>query len=71
MNSWKLNGIAGNLSRRAIIEGLGVPFTQIYKKVKSIDNHGVITSDDGRQYKLQLVEIIQTKENDIFSNKSD
>lgn len=57
MNSWKLNGIAGHLTRRAIIEKLSITFTEIYKTVKSIDNNGIIETKDGKKYKLELKEI--------------
>lgn len=57
MNSWKLNGIAGHLTRQAIIKKLNINFTQIYKTIKSIDNNGVIETHDGKKYKLELIEI--------------
>ncbi|MGL6105202.1 hypothetical protein [Romboutsia sp.] len=54
MNSYKLNGIAGHLTRRIIIESLNIVPTELYKTVKSIDNNGVITTHDGRMFKLKL-----------------
>jgi|LakMenEpi03Aug12_release.lakeMendotaPanAssembly.Ray.scaffolds.fasta_scaffold191330_5 hypothetical protein len=57
MNSWKLNGIAGHLTRKAIISKLNITFTQIYKTVKSIDNNGIIETYDGKKYVLELKEI--------------
>jgi predicted transcriptional regulator len=57
MNSWKLNGMVGHLARTAINEGLNIEKTQIYKKVKSVDNHGIITTHEGKKYKLVLKEI--------------
>lgn len=54
MNSWKLNGIAGHLTRQIIIESLNIVPTQLYKIVKSIDNDGIITLHDGRKFKLEL-----------------
>lgn len=57
MNSWKLNGIAGHLTRSAICEKLGINFTQIYKTVKSINNDRIIETHDGKKYKLELKEI--------------
>ena len=43
MNAYKLNGVAGHLARRAIVEGLNVPFSQIYKEV--LDDCGKIRYD--------------------------
>ena len=57
MNSWKLNGIAGHLTRQIIIESLNIIPTQIYKIVKSIDNNGIIVLHDGRKFKLKLEEL--------------
>jgi len=61
MNSWKLNGIAGHLTRWAIIKKLNIPSTQIYKTVKSINNENIIETFDGKKYKLELKEIIDEK----------
>lgn len=57
MNSWKLNGIAGHLTRQAIIEKLNISFTDIYKTVKSISNDRVIETHDGKKYRIVLEEI--------------
>lgn len=57
MNSWKLNGMAGHLARTAINEGLDIHHTEIYKVVKSVDNHGIIETHEGKKYKLILKEI--------------
>lgn len=57
MNSWKLNGIAGHLTRTAICEKLNIRFTDIYKTVKSINNNQIIEIHDGKKYKLELKEI--------------
>ena len=54
MNSWKLNGIAGHLTRQIIIESLNIVPTELYKTVKSINNNGIITLHDGRKFKLEL-----------------
>jgi len=55
MNSYKLNGIAGHLTREAICRGLEIPSFQLYKVVKSIDYRtGIITLKDGRTFKLEL-----------------
>ena len=54
MNSWKLNGIAGHLTRQAICKSLNIQPTEIYKIVKSIDNDGIIETTDGKKYQLKL-----------------
>ena len=54
MNSWKLNGIAGHLTRQAICKSLNIQNTEIYKIVKSIDNDGIIETTDGKKYQLKL-----------------
>ena len=61
MNSWKLNGIAGHLTRCDIIKKLNITSTQIYKTVKSINNENIIETFDGKKYKLELKEIIDEK----------
>ena len=57
MNSWRLNGIAGHVTRYAIAEGLGIEHTDIYKEVKSMTPSGIIETKDGKKYKLELKEI--------------
>lgn len=57
MNSYKLNGMVGHTLRIAICKFFSIPHTEIYKKVKDISNDGIITTDDGRQYKVTLKEI--------------
>lgn len=55
MNSYKLNGMAGHLTRQTIIKSLNItPPTELYKTVKNIDSNGVITLHDGRKFKLEL-----------------
>jgi predicted transcriptional regulator len=57
MNSWKLNSLAGHLTRQAIIKKLNINNTEIYKTVKSIDNNGIIETHDGKKYVLVLKEL--------------
>jgi sugar-specific transcriptional regulator TrmB len=57
MNSWRLNGMAGHLTRSAICKKLGIHHTEIYKVVKDIEMDGVITTKEGKKYKLELKEI--------------
>jgi len=57
MNSYKLNGRAGHLTRQAICKELGIPHTEIYKVVKDIGSNGIIYTKDGKKYKLKLNEV--------------
>ena len=57
MNAYKLNSIAGYITRKAIREGLNIQWTEIYKTVKDITDEGIITTKDGKKYKLKLEEI--------------
>jgi len=54
INSYKLNGIAGHMTRQAICKGLNINFTDIYKIVKSVNNDGIIETTDGKKYQLTL-----------------
>lgn len=58
MNSWKLNSTAGYLFRLAVSKSLSIHFTEVYKKVKSINNEGVIETSNGKKYELVLKELI-------------
>jgi len=62
MNSYKLNGQAGHYYRKAICEGLNIPHTEIYKTVMDISRDGIITTKDGRQFKVKLIELNQNKD---------
>lgn len=57
MNSWKLNSTAGHLFRLAISKSLNIHFTEVYRKVKSINHDGVIETSDGKRYELTLKEV--------------
>jgi hypothetical protein len=60
MNSWKLNGRAGHLTRQAIINSLNITDSELYKTVKSIysiNNINIIETQDGKKYTLILKEI--------------
>lgn len=57
MNSWKLNGMAGHITRCAISQGLEIKHYDIYKTIKNISMNGVIETKDGKKYKLELKEI--------------
>lgn len=65
MNSWKLNGMAGHLSRNAIINGLKIKFTELYRVIKNIDSNNIIHLHDGRSFKLELKELNPLNTNDI------
>jgi DNA-binding Lrp family transcriptional regulator len=58
MNSWKLNSTAGYWFRLAISKSLNIHFTEVYRKVKSINNEGVIETSDGKKYELILKELL-------------
>ena len=58
MNSWKLNSTAGYLLRLAVSTSLNIHFTEVYKKVKSINHEGVIETSNGKKYELILKELI-------------
>ena len=57
MNSWKLNGLAGHVCRSAIVKGLEIHHTEIYKEVKNIKSDGTIITRDGKEYILELKEV--------------
>ena len=57
MNSWKLNGIAGHITKYAISQGLGIQHNDIYKTIKDISMGGIIETKEGKRYKLELKEI--------------
>ena len=57
MNSFKLNGMAGHITRYAISQGLGIQHNDIYKTIKDISMGGIIETKDGKKYKLELKEI--------------
>lgn len=58
MNSWKLNGMAGSMFRRAVCKSLGIKHSEIYKKVKKMSyNEGLIELHDGRKFVLELKEL--------------
>jgi hypothetical protein len=57
MNSWKLNGIAGHLTRQAISKSLKIHHTEIYKTVKIVHFDGTIETKEGKKYQLELKEI--------------
>ena len=58
MNSYKLNGMAGHLTRQAIMKALDISPSQLYKTIKSIDNNGIILLHDGRKFKLELIQYL-------------
>ena len=49
--------MVGHTLRITICKFFSIPHTEIYKKVKDISNSGIITTDDGKQYKVILKEI--------------
>ena len=61
MNSYRFNGMAGNLARQAIVKGLKISWYHIYKIIRSIDNQGIIETHDGKKYVLELKEVTNEK----------
>jgi hypothetical protein len=58
MNAYELNGRAGGMYRKVIVDGLKINHIDIYKEVKRIDYQtGVIYTKDGKMYEMKLVEI--------------
>lgn len=57
MNSWKLNAQAGHHYRVALCKEFNIKHTELYRTVKDIDNKGVITTRDGRKFKVILKEL--------------
>lgn len=55
MNSWKLNGIAGHITRSAICKGLNIPYKDIYKTIKSIEQDNIIVTKEGKRYEIVCV----------------
>ena len=64
MNSYKLNGIAGHVTRSSICKKLNILHTEIYKEIKSLSVSGVVETKDGKLYQIELTEIetFNTKE---------
>lgn len=58
MNSWKYQSDAKHLTTLAIVRGLNIPFSDIYRTLKGFSFHtGIIETKDGKKYKLVLEEI--------------
>jgi len=57
MNSWKMNGQAGHHLRNAIAISLEVHHSQVYKEVVDIDLKGIVSTNNGKTYKIRLVKI--------------
>jgi len=60
MQSWKFNSIANYSLRIAIATSLNIPFSDVYKTVRDIDNNGfrcTVKTKNGKKYKLVLEEI--------------
>lgn len=62
MNAYKLNGMAGHYFRMTIVKYLKIHWTDIYKTVSKIEssenNPCIITTKEGKKYKLVLKEIV-------------
>jgi hypothetical protein len=62
MNPWKLNVIAGHLTREAICRHLDINHSEVYRAVKDVRNN-IIELKNGKIYKLKLEEIDDTRNN--------
>ena len=60
MNSYKLNGIAGHITRNAIVKKLNINPSKIYQEVKLITFDGIVETKDGKTYKIVMVEFNNT-----------
>jgi predicted transcriptional regulator len=58
MNSYRLNGMAGHVTRRAICKSLGIKPSDIYKEVKDMHVDGTVVTKDGKKYQVELREIV-------------
>jgi hypothetical protein len=56
MNSYKFNSTSNYILRYVISNFFKINHTEVYKKVKSIDND-IITTDNNKKYRITLVEI--------------
>lgn len=54
MNSFKLNGRIGGIALKAISNGLGINFSEIYKTIKHLEPNCTIVTKDGCRYRLKL-----------------
>jgi hypothetical protein len=55
MNSWKFNSSSQYFLKRAICNFFNIHYTQVYKKVKSIDGQSsVLTTKEGEKYLITL-----------------
>jgi hypothetical protein len=57
MTRYRLNGIAGHCFRKAICEGLKISSTEVHRTIKNISIGGIITTKEGKKYKLELKEV--------------
>jgi len=57
MNSWKMNSQAGYHLKNAIAISLEIPDSQVYREVVAISPSGVLSTRNGKTYKIRLIEI--------------
>lgn len=58
MNSWELNSKSSYLVRKAISTFFNIPFTDVYKIVKTIEFPDKIITKDGKKFQLTLTQIV-------------
>lgn len=52
MNSWELNSKSSYLVRKAISKFFNIPFTDVYKIVKTVEFPDTIVTKDGKSFTL-------------------
>lgn len=57
MNSWELNSKSSYLVRKAISKFFNIPFTDVYKIVKTVEFPDTIVTKDGKKFHFTLTEI--------------
>lgn len=54
MNAYRFNSVAQYHLRKCISKELQIDYSDVYRVVKDIDYEGLITTKDGKKYKLGL-----------------
>ena len=54
MNAYKLNGMAGHVTRQVICKELQIHQMDLYKTVKNMNSDGFVELKDGRKFRIVL-----------------
>ena len=58
MQSWKFNHTIKWVGTEAIVKGLGITYSEVYRTLRDVNvMQGTIETKDGKKYKLVLEEI--------------